>query len=222
MNKSSLQQDNFVYMLIGLMLFLLAAPSLSKSFSNHSGVVIQSIYLSFMFASVWSLQKNQRWFFLGLGLIIVSIALTLFSSLLDAQNTRLLNLLPLLIFCILSAVVAMRQVLFSGPVTLNKLAGSVCIYFLLGIIWALFYLYTDQLTDNTFTGLTAEEPGKLWSYIYFSFITLSTLGFGDITPVNEFARALVYIEAISGQFYLTILVASLIGGYVNEHPLDRH
>ncbi|OUR89976.1 hypothetical protein A9Q85_01490 [Cycloclasticus sp. 44_32_T64] len=217
MKTKDIKQDNFSYMLVGLLVFLLISPSLSKQFPNHSLIGIQTIYLSLMFFSVWSLQKNKRWFSLGIGLIIMSIVLAIYDAYFHSAKNQLLNLFPLLLFCILSVIVAMKQVLFSGPITLNKLIGSICIYILLGIIWALFYLSVDLLTTNTFDGIPDEEFNQFWSYIYFSFVTLSTLGFGDIVPVNELARSLAYIEAISGQIYLTILVASLVGGYISEH-----
>lgn len=204
-------------MLIGLLVFLLIAPSLSKHFSNHSGISFQLTYLSLMFFSIWSLKNNKRWFYLGIGLIIISIVVAIYNAYLGSVKSQLLNLFPLLIFCILSVIVAMKQVLFSGPITLNKLIGSICIYFLIGLIWALLYLSVDLLTINTFAGISEGSSAHIWTYVYFSFVTLSTLGFGDIVPINELARSLVYLEAISGQIYLTILVASLVGGYITEH-----
>ena len=222
MKMTNTEQDNFAYMLVGLLAFLLIAPSLSELFPNYSKIGNQVIYLSLMFFSIWSLQKNKRWFSLGIGLIVMSIVLAVYDSYFHSAKNQLLNLFPLLLFCILSVIVAMKQVLFSGQITLNKLIGSICIYLLIGLIWALLYLSVDLLTINTFTGISDEASLRVWSYIYFSFVTLSTLGFGDIVPVNELARTLVYLEAISGQIYLTILVASLVGGYITEHSNSNH
>jgi len=222
MKMTNTEQDNFGYMLVGLLAFLLIAPSLSELFPNYSKIGNQVIYLSLMFFSIWSLQKNKRWFSLGIGLIVMSIVLAVYDSYFHSAKNQLLNLFPLLLFCILSVIVAMKQVLFSGQITLNKLIGSICIYLLIGLIWALLYLSVDLLTINTFTGISDEASLRVWSYIYFSFVTLSTLGFGDIVPVNELARTLVYLEAISGQIYLTILVASLVGGYITEHSNSNH
>lgn len=222
MKMTNTEQDNFGYMLVGLLAFLLIAPSLSELFPNYSKIGNQVIYLSLMFFSIWSLQKNKRWFSLGIGLIVMSIVLAVYDSYFHSAKNQLLNLFPLLLFCILSVIVAMKQVLFSGQITLNKLIGSICIYLLIGLIWALLYLSVDLLTINTFTGISDEASLRVWSYIYFSFVTLSTLGFGDIVPVNELARTLVYLEAISGQIYLTILVASLVGGYITGHSNSNH
>ena len=61
----------------------------------------------------------------------------------------------------------------------------------------------------------------IWEYIYFSFVTLSTLGYGDISPASEIARSLVYLEAICGQFYIAILVASLVGAHMSEQAENK-
>jgi len=83
---------------------------------------------------------------------------------------------------------------------------------LLGLIWALMYTFLDLLYPDSFTGLNAVTTGMItWEFVYYSFVTLTTLGYGDITPVRSVARSLSYLEAIAGQFYIAILVASLIG-----------
>ena len=82
----------------------------------------------------------------------------------------------------------------------------------MGLIWALLYLFIAQTIPDAFNGL--EQ--LIWydnfaDVAYFSFVTLTTLGYGDISPIIPIARFLVYMEAIVGVFYMAILVASLIG-----------
>jgi len=106
----------------------------------------------------------------------------------------------------------MHLVLFTGSIDANKIMGSVCIFLLLGLIWAILYTIVALTFSDTFYGLT---PG-LWyeifpDLVYFSFVSISTLGYGDIGPANAITRYLAILEAIVGQFYFAILVASLIG-----------
>ena len=116
----------------------------------------------------------------------------------------------------------MKQILFSGRITTNKLVGSVCIYLLLGLIWGLIYLLIAHVSPDAFKGLTlSSDLSDTWEYIYYSFVTLTTLGYGDISPVNAYARVLAYLEAIAGQLYIAILVASLVGAHIVGQQKDN-
>jgi hypothetical protein len=97
-----------------------------------------------------------------------------------------------------------------GRVDGEKVAAAVCVYLMIGVLWHNSYVLLDLLIPGSFN-TAALSGGDLF---YFSFITLSTLGYGDITPVNGPAQALAYTEALIGQLYLTILVARLVGLYI--------
>jgi hypothetical protein len=106
----------------------------------------------------------------------------------------------------------MRLVLFSGPVDWNKIVGSFCIYLLLGIVWATLFMMLAAYGPDAFEGLPASSWDETFpNLLQFSFITLTTVGYGNISPASPLASFLAYMEAIIGQFYLTVLVASLVG-----------
>lgn len=218
-----MNQGNFTYMLIGLLTLLLFAPSTTKYFPDSSGLSIQLTFISIMVIGVWSLHSNKQWFSIGIILAITGIILSAINFFVPSNNIQLLSLGVVLIFCILSAILAMKQILFSGRISTNKLVGSICIYLLMGVIWALMYLFIDLLTVDAFSGLSQHtDKQAIWEFLYFSFVTLSTLGYGDISPLNELARSLVYLEAICGQFYIAILVASLVGAHMSEQASNKN
>ncbi|MBL4743932.1 MAG: hypothetical protein JKX87_04760 [Cycloclasticus sp.] len=170
-----------------------------------------------MLIGVWSLNNERKLFAFGIALTALMVILTTLSLFIDAFYLHLLNRGLLLIFCMLSVAMASQQILFNGRVSFNKLVGSICVYLLLGVIWALFYSFIDLLTANAFEGLpVSSDHQAMWGYIYFSFVTLTTLGYGDISPANEMARSFVYMEAIFGQFYIAILVASIVGSLISK------
>ena len=111
--------------------------------------------------------------------------------------------------------VILRDVLRREPVTTRKICGAVCVYLMMGMIWAFGYAILDIIRPESFA-LELGENGRLGDFVYFSFITLSTLGYGDITPALSGAKALASLEAIAGQFYLTILVARLVGLHISQ------
>jgi hypothetical protein len=119
--------------------------------------------------------------------------------------------------------VMLRFILTSRQITYNTVSASLCIYMLLGVLWALGYSLVDQFDSSAFyTSVTSEShspimrigKGESTAVLYFSFATLTTLGYGDIVPVSPVARTLASLEAITGQLYLAVLVARLVGLHI--------
>jgi hypothetical protein len=103
----------------------------------------------------------------------------------------------------------------------DALVGAVCGYLLLGIIWSLLYSAVETAAPGSFLiptqdSVDANTSANRGDLGYYSFVTLSTLGFGDVTPVTPIARTLSWLEAVAGQFYLAVLVAGLVGFRVSQ------
>jgi len=122
--------------------------------------------------------------------------------------------LSTLVTLILFAAVVAGQVYRSGPVTYHRILGAVAVYLLLGLIWANAYGLLQQLRPDAFAGMLNEAfISQTW--IYYSFVTLTTVGYGDITPVHPVARSLAIGEALTGQLYLAITLARLVSLHVS-------
>lgn len=110
-------------------------------------------------------------------------------------------------------------------VNINIIFAAISLYFLIGLEWGYLFaivelnhagsLMTSVLAIQADLSLT-DIDANLLNYIYFSLVTLTTLGYGDIIPVSGLARSLAGIEAVMGQMYLTVLVARLVGVYISE------
>jgi hypothetical protein len=119
----------------------------------------------------------------------------------------------------LTGIAILERVLKHHAARLESIFGAVSVYLLFGLAWALLYWALDRLDGDSFSmahQLTIahgfhEDPLTSFSQlIYFSFVTMSTLGYGDITPTSSWTQSLTWIEAVAGQFYVTILVAWLV------------
>ncbi len=105
-------------------------------------------------------------------------------------------------------------------VTANLLYGAICIYLLFGIAWAFVYSALELVTPGSIVtnGMALSDVYQGAEFnahlVYFSFVTISTLGYGDISPATIAAGTAAYFEAISGQIYLVIVIARLVGLYV--------
>lgn len=110
----------------------------------------------------------------------------------------------------LFTLVVLAQVFRQGPVTVHRIQGATAVYLLLGLAWASAYELVALRHSNAFAGATGGDEDSLQRWMYFSFMTLTTTGYGDITPIHPAARSLAVLEALVGQLYPTILLARLV------------
>jgi hypothetical protein len=105
-----------------------------------------------------------------------------------------------------------RQVFRDGPITVQRIQGAVAVYLLLGIGWAAVYEVIDGLWPGAFRFAEAPRNGsELATHLaYYSFVTLTTMGYGDITPLHPAARSAAILEALTGQLFPAILIARLV------------
>ncbi len=113
--------------------------------------------------------------------------------------------------------VILRSIFEQKVIRFDDVLGAVCGYLLVGIAWANLYILTSLLVPDSFqmnTNLVAsitDPHARRFVFNYFSFVTLTTIGYGDILPTSPLAASLAWIEAMFGQFYMAVLVAQLVG-----------
>ena len=142
----------------------------------------------------------------------------------DTQVWVALNLVLNIVFIGYVIWVHLVKIMTTKEVTKNLLYGAICIYMLIGLMMSFVFILIDLYVPNSFiiaispitNGSFAVEQ-HFFRYVYYSFVTLTTLGYGDIRPLSQPAQAFSYMEAIAGQFYLTVLVARLIGLYLSKN-----
>jgi hypothetical protein len=106
--------------------------------------------------------------------------------------------------------------------SLDSVFGAICGYLLLGMAWAVLYSMLDTIWPGSFevgTRLAEQvqaDHSRIHLFTYYSFITLTTVGYGDVTPLSTPARTCAWLEALTGQFYLAVLVAGLVGALLSK------
>ena len=107
-----------------------------------------------------------------------------------------------------------------NEVTIDLIMAAACAYILLGLVWAHAYFLVEIFHPNSFKG--SENMGDdIWNFIYYSFVTLTTVGYGDILAVTKSARALSILEAITGQLYLAVMISRLVGLYASQSGMGK-
>ncbi len=209
-------RTNFYYLLVALLIFLIAVP-LSDDFITGNPPLVKAILFSLiLIIGVGSLQDGGLLLNIGIFFVAAGLILTVAAAQAESLVLQQGSLLSLLGFMLIAIIFTLRQVAFGTDMTANRLVGTVCVYLLLGVIWALSYSMLELAAPGSFAGFDAWSDGGWDSeWLYFSFVTMTTLGYGDVLPVSATARAMAYMQAVFGQFYVAILVAGLVSAYIS-------
>ena len=175
-----------------------------------TGRLFLDVLFSLLLISGIASMSGRRRVLITLALIsIVALAIRWIDSFNASRLLDVLNYLSTITATILFSTVVLSQVVKKGPITIHRIEGAIAVYLLLGLAWAHTYELIEYLSPGAFTGaLTASNRFSSW--MYFSFVTLASLGYGDIAPVHPIARSLAVAEALTGQLYLAILIARLV------------
>ena len=217
------EKNNLIHLVVSLVLLLLVAALVEHIPGDVGPRVVQADTVAILLVNAWGMKGKQSRLAVNIFFVLTVLLLVIGGALLDHVGFSKVHLLLMLCFFIWLTWLVAHQVLFTGNIDTNKIVGAICIYLLLGLIWAMMYLFIAEAVPGAFNGMTqAPWLDNFGTAVYFSFVTITTLGYGDISPVLPLARFLVYMEAIVGVFYMAILVASLIGVRLSDRDMaDR-
>jgi hypothetical protein len=212
----SLGQSRFVILLAALMAVLVASPFASGT-AERPGILDVPL-AAVLLGGIFAVSGRAHVFAFGALLAVPAIALRVLSAVVLGEGAALAGAVLGASFMLYTSIVVLWFVLHDLYVTIDTIAGAACVYLLIGLVFAVAFGLLERFSLGSFTGLeAAEQPGirDFSQLIYFSYVTVTTLGYGDIVPVGRGVRALAAGEAILGQLYLAILVARLIGLHIS-------
>jgi hypothetical protein len=205
----------------GLLLLLLVATYLMNAFRN--GRIIDGLQIVLFAVAVVLALRNSSASPRTLRLIVIGLtagtAVMLFLSLslaVGTQGTGVANIWTGLIL-LFAVVVIVRRVLSFSTVSIQSIYGVLSAYLIIGLMFASFYAAIDHFGGGHF--FANGQPDNTQTYQYFSFTTLTTLGYGDFTAAGSGGRAIAVLEALTGQIFLATLVARLVAAY--RGPVER-
>jgi hypothetical protein len=132
----------------------------------------------------------------------------------SASVVGLTYLLPVVLLVTATLPVTISRTLQHRRITHETVLGALCAYVLVGLLFAFIYLAVDELRDGPF--FAQEGPHAQSEFLYYSFVSLTTLGFGDLSPAVGLPQALTVLEALTGQIFLVTLVARLVTLWVRQ------
>jgi voltage-gated potassium channel len=207
-------RNRYRFLLIWLVAYLLGDAIAFEL--GGSTRLVDFVFAGVLFSTLRMLSRNPREFAVATslgGLAVVAAALSAISPSIAFLAAKAVLASA---FCGFLSFVILREVLQADQVDADTIRGAVCAYLFVGISWAGAYAFVELLSPGSLT-LPAAAHGaasgeaRPESLLYFSFVTLATLGYGDILPTTPVTRALAWMEAVFGQFYIAVLVARLVG-----------
>lgn len=206
------KRQDFTFLLGVLAIYIfIVIPFLSEGTAGKIFFVI--FYIIFLSSGINFIASKRR---LGILLFFIIIpVLLLVSEILYKLKWEGLGVdVFLIIYCGWLGTVILIRTFSKGHLTINRVQGAIIVYLLIGLAFGLLYHGIYLLNEpNAFRGLVTFHRSE---FIYFSMTSLTTLGFGDIVPVNVFARVCSNMEALNGQLYPAILIARLVSMEFNS------
>lgn len=212
MHRAHETRFGYPILLLSLFLYLMVSPFLAPL--PYAGVIMKlSLSAVFLFA-VYAVYRVKMVRSLSIILLSLTLLMLWLSDLgvfhFSTAATYFITALYLatLVYSLSTGILKYKRV------TTNLLCATLCLYLIIGLLWGTVYALVERLSPGSFTGgvlqINASATERLHDFVYFSYVTLTTLGYGDITPHSSGAMALCQAEAILGQFYIAVLVAYLV------------
>ena len=209
-----------LYLLIALLLYIGLAPFVRGYIQLHllNNIAFMLILLSGTFA----VSQTRRQTVIAMVLALPTAFLLFYARWYGHPAVEYTALTFTLLFIGYTIVVIVRFIFDQTRIDRETICAAVSAYLLLGVFWSIVYALMEQASPGSFTLPSVDGEITTYNFMYFSFTTLTTLGYGDILPNAETARSLTNLEAILGQLYLAVIIARLVGMQISqgEHRPD--
>jgi|UPI00036E1AFE hypothetical protein len=221
-----IKRFRFSALLAFIGMFMVSLPLLARyrfeSTPMLSGALSTLFFSLLLISAISSISDSRRAIMIAITLIISGIALKGFWLLFGGDIFYIGYHLFNVIFLSLIIYYVSRYIFQSRRINADMIYASLCTFLLLGLLWAILFSLTDHLFPSSFYIANAVEglssmhfgDGNSIFPVYYSFVTLTTLGYGDIFPLTSIAKMLAVTEALTGQLYLVVIVARLVGLHI--------
>ena len=207
------------FMLVSLILLLAALP-FGQAVSGETTRF--PLLLTLVLISAVVVNSHQRWIFLVASMIGIAAAVGLgCGEYFDSHPVRIVGELLSLALLGFTTLVMFNSLIQTGHVSQDTIVGGICVYLLIGLCFAMIFILMTDLNpgalmqgDQALFRSSFDGSAHAITLLYFSFVTLTTLGYGDVMPQSDMARMFAVSEALIGQLYLVIFMARLVALYV--------
>ena len=210
----ALSDRRFFILLVLILLTIVLTPFLDQFIETR---VLMDIFLTVLFFGIIFAIRSKRSHLIIASILVLPLIISTWSIYFyDSTHLSLLTRIFGALFFAYAVIIILQIVVRSTEVTQETIFAAIVAYLLIALMWAFLYMTMELVIPGSFTRPEASIRAETIHFEYFSFVTITTLGYGDITPLTDRASALVLLEALIGQIYLVVLVAWLVGMYVSR------
>jgi voltage-gated potassium channel len=203
----------FLFLLISIILWFVLRPFLEGL--AHLSTLVDLFVTLILLAGVFALIQNRGVFIFGLNFAFITLVIRWMHHLMNISSLDVISQILSILFMGFIVGIILSYLFREDEITSDVIMAAICGYFLIGLLWNSVYLLLFAFEPGSFQFSRALGSG-VGDFTYYSFVTLTTLGYGDITPGTTPARSLALLEAVMGQLYLAILVARLVGIHIAQ------
>ena len=206
----------FTSLLVSILLLLVSQPMFSgHAFAQNIATATISLVL---LAALYAFRTTRIYFAIALILLFPSIGCRLILGFTSNPTVEMIGAISSCLFLAVTVFALISRLFIVKSVTLDTISAAICAYLLTAVAFAYGFAVVELRSPGSFSAALFQRPAghiapliaSLHSFIYYSFVCLTTTGFGDISPVSEGARSLSVMEAVFGQLYMAILIARLV------------
>ena len=213
-----LYRNRYNNLLVGLVFLLLISSFLDGRFTM-SGIILAIAFLTniLLVLKTLYLPKNLQFYLRIIAIIAFTFSLLNYFINFDKSAFLFVSLITPVIYAIflsLAIIIISKHLFNSDKVTGDILKGGISIYIMLGMLWYLFYAIIALIDVDAFN--IQQDELNTYKLVHFSYTTLTTIGYGDISPVNRVAMFLANMQGMVGQMYPAIYIARLVSLYSND------
>lgn len=208
--QTKVQNSSYLTLLVCLIGLAVVNPFTESSRDPMVTDVVTSMVL---FAGLWSIYHNKKVVWVAAILLLPAFAGRWCYMYWHSEELVFISAASTAAFMLFNCYAILTYILHQREPRPDTIYGGICIYLFLGFLWCELYVITELLNPGAFS-MTQEglSPTAIRGELnYFSFVTLATLGYGEITPVSDMARTLAVIEAVVGQMFVAVYIARLVG-----------
>jgi len=219
----------FLFLLVSMLLLFFFYPFFQRS--QGGTFILDIVFLVILLTSIFAISERKKIFIISLLLALTAFGATVLNYSLMTVSLSLVAVSAYGLFFVVMAIAILFTIIKTKKVTTETIYASICVYLLLGIVWMMLFSAIEIIEPGSFLsgGLPVfdshGDPVKqnvFANFIYYSFVTITTLGYGDIIPVSPQARALSALEAVVGQLYIAVLIAALVGMHIVSRTDDAN
>jgi hypothetical protein len=213
------EEHTFLLMLVTLSSLIIITPFFDEF--TKIGYIMDIFFTAVLIFGVFSVTYRKYAVTIALCLVIPVLIISWSSKVVDMPGALLFSDFLAVLFFLFLILAILSHIFRQDEVTREVIYGSIVVYMLIGVMWAFIYKIMVTMHPGSFNIPDFADSDTRSAMLYYSFTTLTTLGYGDMTPLTGPTKSLAIMEAITGQMFIAVLIARLVGTYISQSLLKK-